>query len=81
MRSDTPSAGVRLVAQRPGGPEVVWGEHPDEVAEADAVAREVSRIHRAGTPLREIAVLYRINAQSEAFEECSLRPEIIRAAR
>ena len=67
--SDTPSAGVRLVAQRDGGPAVTWGEHPDEVAEADAVAREISRIHRAGTPLREIAVLYRINAQSEAFEE------------
>ncbi len=81
--SDTASAGVRLVSQRDGGPAVDWAEHPDEVAEADAVAREISRIHRAGTPLREMAVLYRINAQSEAFEEALTSagiPYVVRGA-
>jgi DNA helicase-2/ATP-dependent DNA helicase PcrA len=39
------------------------------VAEADAVARAISRLNDAGTPLREIAVLFRINAQSENFEQ------------
>ena len=43
--------------------------HPDEVAEAQAVADEVVRLHRGGLSYREMAVLFRINAQSEAFEE------------
>ena len=44
--------------------------YPDEVAEAAAVAAaDRARCSRPGTPPREIAVLFRINAQSEAFEE------------
>jgi DNA helicase-2/ATP-dependent DNA helicase PcrA len=60
---------VRLVAQRPAGPEVAYVEHPDEVAEAEATAAEILAAQRNGVPLREIAILFRINAQSEAFEE------------
>ncbi|THV18755.1 ATP-dependent DNA helicase, partial [Nocardioides caeni] len=41
----------------------------DEVAEAAAVADRIVRLHRAGTPYREMAVLFRINAQSEGFED------------
>ena len=69
LLKDTPSAGVQLRSQQESGPAISWHEAPDEVAEADAVAREISRLHRAGVPLREMAVLFRINAQSEAFEE------------
>ncbi|WP_344009437.1 ATP-dependent DNA helicase UvrD2 [Nocardioides lentus] len=69
LLSGTSSRGVELRAQRPEGPEVTWTGHADEVAEAAAVAEEVARVHAAGTPLREIAVLFRINAQSETFEE------------
>jgi len=61
--------GVQLRAQADDGPEVSWRECTDEVAEADAVAEDIARARDAGTPLREIAVLFRINAQSEAFEE------------
>ena len=43
--------------------------HPDEVAEAAAVAAGIAALRGAGGPLGEIAVLFRINAQSEAFEE------------
>lgn len=43
--------------------------HADEPSEASAVADEVVRLHRSGVPYREMAVLFRINAQSEAFEE------------
>ncbi len=43
--------------------------YADEIAEARAVAKEVRRVHDHGTPWREIAVLYRTNAQSAAFEE------------
>jgi DNA helicase-2/ATP-dependent DNA helicase PcrA len=63
------SGGVQLQAQRGPGDAASWHELPDEVAEAEAVADEVARLQRAGVPLREMAVLFRINAQSEAFED------------
>lgn len=60
---------VTLRSQREAGPAPTFREYSDEVAEADAVARAISRLKDAGTPLREIAVLFRINAQSENFEQ------------
>ncbi len=63
------NGGVQLRAQAADGPAINWRECTDEVAEAEAVAEDIVRVRDAGTPLREIAVLFRINAQSEAFEE------------
>ena len=60
---------LHLIGQRPPGPEPVFRDHPDEVAEATAVARSAKRLIESGTPAAEIAVLYRINAQSEVYEE------------
>jgi DNA helicase-2/ATP-dependent DNA helicase PcrA len=60
---------LHLVGQRDPGPAPSFREHPDEVAEAAAVAASISRIVESGTPPAEIAVLYRINAQSEVYEE------------
>lgn len=60
---------VQLRAQQPAGAEVRWQEASDEVAEAEAVATEIARLQTTGVPLREMAVLFRINAQSESFEE------------
>ncbi len=60
---------LHLVGQRDPGPEPTFRDYPDEVAEAAAVAASISRLVAAGTPPSEIAVLYRINAQSEAYEE------------
>jgi DNA helicase II / ATP-dependent DNA helicase PcrA len=57
-----------LVAQRPAGPEPSLTEYPDDQAEADAVAARVSSLIRQGTPAREIAVLVRINVQTQAVE-------------
>ncbi|WP_207782158.1 ATP-dependent DNA helicase UvrD2 [Phytoactinopolyspora limicola] len=62
-------AGVTLQAQRPPGPGAVFLEHPDEVAEAEWVAAEIGRLIAAGVPAREIAILYRVNAQSENYEQ------------
>lgn len=79
----TSTGSVRLQAQQPAGAEVRWQEAADEVAEADAVAAEVARLHAAGTPLREMAVLFRINAQSETFEEALTArsiPYVVRGA-
>ena len=60
---------LHLIGQRDPGPSPTFHEHPDEVAEAAAVARSIKRLVESGTPPAEIAVLYRINAQSEAYEE------------
>ncbi|WP_302471758.1 ATP-dependent DNA helicase UvrD2 [[Mycobacterium] manitobense] len=60
---------LHLVGQRPPGPEPTFSEHPDEVAEATAVAKAIARLIESGTSPAEIAVLYRINAQSEVYEE------------
>lgn len=60
---------LHLVGQRPPGPAPTFAEHSDEVAEATAVAKQIKRLLQAGTPAAEIAVLYRINAQSEVYEE------------
>ena len=60
--------GLELVAQRENGPEPVFNEYDDEVAEADDAARRVRKLIDEGVPAREIAILYRINAQSETYE-------------
>ena len=60
---------LHLVGQRPPGPNPVFKEYPDEVAEATAVARSIAKLVESGTAASEIAVLYRINAQSEVYEE------------
>ena len=60
---------LHLSGQRDPGPAPSFHEYPDEVAEAAAVAASISRLIESGTPSAEIAVLYRINAQSEVYEE------------
>jgi len=60
---------LHLVGQRDPGPEPIFREHPDEVAEANAVSAAIKKLIENGTAPSEIAVLYRINAQSEVYEE------------
>jgi DNA helicase-2/ATP-dependent DNA helicase PcrA len=60
---------LELVGQRPPGAEPDLRIFPDEPAEAAAVAARCADLVAAGTPPREIAVLFRTNAQSEAYEE------------
>lgn len=62
------SAGLTLRGMRPPGPDPVLTEYPDEDAEADAVAGAVADLVHGGLDPSEIAVLYRINAQSERIE-------------
>lgn len=64
------AAGTRLVleGQRAPGPDPEFSEYPDETVEADDVARRIAELIKQGVPAAEIAVLYRINAQSAAFE-------------
>ncbi|MGW5422746.1 ATP-dependent DNA helicase UvrD2 [Streptomyces sp. NPDC003943] len=60
---------LELVSQRDPGPEPVYTEYADEPAEAEGTARRIRDLIAAGVPAGEIAVLYRVNAQSEVYEQ------------
>ena len=60
---------LQLSGQRDPGPAPSFHEHPDETVEATAVAASIARLIESGTAPSEIAVLYRVNAQSEVYEE------------
>jgi DNA helicase-2/ATP-dependent DNA helicase PcrA len=60
---------LQLVGQLPPGPDPRFQEYDDEPAEATAVARAIRRLVDDGTPAAEIAVLFRVNAQSEVYEQ------------
>ncbi|GAC66597.1 ATP-dependent DNA helicase UvrD2 [Gordonia soli] len=60
---------LKLVGQRPPGPAPEFAEYDDEPAEATAVAAAIKRLVNRGTPPAEIAILYRVNAQSENHEQ------------
>lgn len=60
---------VALQGQRSPGPEPDLRVFGDEAAEATAVAARCAALIAAGTPPREIAVLFRTNAQSQVYEE------------
>ncbi len=62
-------ARLQLTGQQPAGPQPLFAEHDDEPAEANAVADAIAELLRGSTPAAEIAVLYRVNAQSEAYEQ------------
>ena len=59
-----------LRATRPSGPSPLARGQADEEAEVGAIVKAVRSLNgKEGVPLEEIAVLYRINARSEPFEE------------
>ena len=60
---------VTLQAQQPAGPEVEFIESPEESAEAAGVAEWIMQQAAAGVDFRNMAVLFRINAQSPAIEQ------------
>ncbi len=83
LLAGTSSKGVDLVAQRPSGAAITYREASDEVAEADAVADRAAALRASGTPASRMAVLLRINAQSERFEEALAArgiPYVVRGA-
>ena len=83
LLAGTPSQGVDLRSMQQSGVGVAFSPQPDEVAEAEATAARILELRQAGQPLGEVAVLFRINAQSEALEEAlSARdiPYVVRGA-
>ncbi|HLY34961.1 MAG TPA: ATP-dependent helicase, partial [Jatrophihabitantaceae bacterium] len=69
LRHGSEQARLTLVGQRPDGPEPSFAEFDDEPAEAAAVAAQCRKLIDDGTPAAEIAVLFRINAHSEVYEQ------------
>jgi DNA helicase-2/ATP-dependent DNA helicase PcrA len=67
-RNQPAGSRLRLEGQLPPGPEPSFHEYDDEPAEAAAVAAKIRRMIRDGIPASEIAVLFRVNAQSEVYE-------------
>jgi DNA helicase-2/ATP-dependent DNA helicase PcrA len=65
----TSAAAVTLRGQRADGPEPMFVEAPDEGAEADGVAANVRRLLDSGLRPSEAAVLVRVNAQTESYEQ------------
>jgi DNA helicase-2/ATP-dependent DNA helicase PcrA len=59
----------KLEAQAEPGPDVAFAESPSEADEAADVARRIVQLRETGTAASGIAVLYRMNAQSEVYEQ------------
>ena len=68
IRQDTERRALSFVPTREQGDPVTWERYPDPDIEALAVGEQIMRLVRRGAEYREVAVLYRTNAQSEAFE-------------
>ena len=75
-RSSQPVLDVanRLIGDRPlrsgtAGPEPALVEHATGAEETDAIVDEIDRLAREGVAFEEMAILYRINARSEDYEE------------
>ena len=62
------NAGVRLEPRRGSGPAPDFAPAGGEADEAAAIAEWLDGVHRDGTEWREMAVLFRISAQSPALE-------------
>lgn len=62
-------APLELIAQRPSGPEPEFTECSDDEAEAAQVAGRIRKLLDAGVEASQIAVLFRTNGQSEAYEQ------------
>ncbi len=68
-RSRPAGSRLRLIGQRPDGPDPRFAEFDDEHAEAAAVAGRIRELLDDGVTASQVAVLYRVNAQSEAYEQ------------
>ncbi|QTG80669.1 ATP-dependent DNA helicase UvrD2 [Arthrobacter crystallopoietes] len=74
--NDPWSAPLELIAQRPTGPEPSFTECADDEAEAAQVAGRIRTLLNEGVAASQIAVLYRTNGQSEAYEQALASADI-----
>ena len=71
VRNNAARKEKKLWTERVGGPDVVVLEAHDEHHEAELIAREIERLQRQGEVkgARDVAILYRTNAQSRPIED------------
>jgi DNA helicase-2/ATP-dependent DNA helicase PcrA len=65
-----------LIPTKPPSANVVINTFGDELEEADGIARQVKELTKGGASLKDIAVFYRVNAQSRLLEEAFIRNKI-----
>jgi ATP-dependent DNA helicase UvrD/PcrA len=73
---NTQRKGKTLWTENPRGDRVTLAQLEDDLDEARYVAFEITRLNRDGTALGDIALFYRANAHSRAFEETLVRNRI-----
>ena len=76
-------SGQALVAQRPPGPQPVLTRYGDDASEAAGVVVQIQALIAAGVLVAQIAVLVRINADTERFEQALTQanvPYVVRGA-
>jgi len=66
----------KLIPTKPEGESIHVTGFEDENAEAHAVARQIKDLTGKGASLNDIAIFYRVNAQSRAIEEAFVRNKI-----
>lgn len=59
---------VRLKTKQESGPKVSIKDYVSDEAEASGVATQIKKLISSGTEAKDIAILFRINSQSEVFE-------------
>ena len=71
VRNNAARKEKKLWTDRAGGPDVVVMQAYDEHHEAELIAREIERLRRQGEvkSTKDVAILYRTNAQSRAIED------------
>ena len=67
---------LTLQSQLPDGPSPTLSSYDDEPAEAAAIALQIAKLRETGIAPRDIAILYRVNAQSEVFEDALATADI-----
>jgi DNA helicase-2/ATP-dependent DNA helicase PcrA len=66
----------KLVPTRSRDKDVIVNVFADELEEADGIARQVKDLTEVGASLKDMAVFYRVNAQSRLLEEAFIRNKI-----
>ncbi|MBV9484544.1 MAG: ATP-dependent DNA helicase UvrD2 [Frankiaceae bacterium] len=59
----------KLQAQCGDGPDPTFDSYDDEPAEGSGVAGKIATLRKQGVPLADMAILFRVNAQSEVYEQ------------
>jgi len=66
----------KLIPTKPAGQDVVLTAFEDEEEEAEGVTRHIEELVDQGACLNDVAVFYRVNAQSRSLEEALVRSRI-----